>query len=219
MIIHNMEQGSLEWFEAKHGTIGGTRAKSVMVDKKPEDKDVFDSLLAEKSEDYVHEDGYVSPAMIRGMELEPIARKEACEYTGCEFVEYGLLQNSNIEIGVCSPDGMTQDFNYALEIKCPSPDTHIRYLINDIVPKEYFWQCINYFAVNPTLETLYFMSYRPENKHNPIFIKEMKRNTLFEYKIGRKPYKTTVDEAAKMLNESIYELYQAVQNKLEELKF
>lgn len=51
----------------------------------------------------------------------------------------GFVTTNDGRIG-CSPDGLIGEDN-GIEIKCPQPQTHLRYLLEGGVPKEYLAQC------------------------------------------------------------------------------
>ena len=190
MIIHKHEQGSHEWHLERYGKIGGTALKSLMIKKPIETSALFLELISKASEDFELDPGYISDDMQRGNDLEPLARAEANEYTGLEFKEYGWCENEEHPLSGCSPDGFTEDKKNGLEIKCPSGKTHSKYLMDNVLPDEYFWQCINYFLVNKDMEKLYFVSYRPENNFKPLFVTTLTR----DQEIMHTKQKATVQE-------------------------
>jgi len=159
MRIIDVPQGSEEWHKTRDGLIGGTSVEK-LVSKTTSAKLKYE-ILASRFEDFELEDKKITDAMQRGIELEPLARQYLEEYTGLVFNEYGWLQ-SDIDILGISPDGLTEDKKISCEIKCPSKAVHMSYIQSDILP--YFWQNVNYFAVNPQLEKHYFISYRPESQ-------------------------------------------------------
>ena len=71
MIIHDVNQGSIEWFNIRKGKITGTKAKDVF---KSSNLTLVDKMIAELGSDEV-EEGHTSIAMQRGVDMEPIARK------------------------------------------------------------------------------------------------------------------------------------------------
>tara|TARA_R110002153_G_C13249673_1_gene491484 strand:+ start:536 stop:1177 length:642 start_codon:yes stop_codon:yes gene_type:complete len=170
MEIINLVQGSEEWFEHKHGKIGGTSAENLMC---ADFKTLKNKLLSCHLEPFEMEEGFTSLAMQRGNELEPLARQYISDYTGLEFLEYGWLQSEN-ELFGNSPDGITECQRFSCEIKCPSKEVHTSYITGNVLP--YFWQNVSYFAINPKLEKHYFISYRPESKI-PAYIVELTRGS------------------------------------------
>ena len=171
----NIEQHSSEWFEIRHGKIGGTRAKELFV----KSDTLFYKLLAETIEPFDEdaEESFQSEAMERGNFLEPQARIELQKYTGLEFIECGWIQSDNELMGI-SPDGITADFTIQIEVKCPGAIAHLKMCVADAIPLEYINQCVHAFTVNDKLEKLYFVSYRPECAIKPLFVKELTRDSL-----------------------------------------
>jgi hypothetical protein len=180
----NIEQKSTEWFEIKHGKVGGTRAKELFV----KTDTLFYKLLAEHVESFDEdfEEGYSSEAMERGEELEPQARIELGKYLGLEFLECGWIQSNSALLGI-SPDGITSDLTIQCEIKCPQAVAHLKMCVKDGIPLEYIPQCVHAFTVNDKLQKLYFLSYRPECKLKPIFVKELTRESLVNSGTAAKP--------------------------------
>lgn len=178
MNIHESPQGTTEWKQARHGLIGGTTLKDLMSTRK---NNFLDTLISEHCEPFTDEESFQSQAMLRGLELEPQARSYASEYLGHDFKEFGLCTIPKLPLNGCSPDGFTEDLKHGIEIKCPSAHVHVKYIRNNEIPPEYFWQCVNYFLINEALETLFFVSYRPENSITPFFFKEIKREEVAEH--------------------------------------
>lgn len=180
----NIDQKSAEWFEIKHGKVGGTRAKELFV----KTDTLFYKLLSEHVEpfDEDFEEGYSSEAMERGGELEPQARIELGKYLGLEFLECGWIQSNSTLLGI-SPDGITSDFTIQCEIKCPQAVAHLKMCVKDEIPLEYIPQCVHAFTVNDKLQKLYFLSYRPECQLKPMFVKELTRESLVNIGTNSKP--------------------------------
>jgi predicted phage-related endonuclease len=82
-------------------------------------------------------EGYSNAAMQRGIELEPMAR-EAYEVEKLTLVEQCGFIEVDEWLG-CSPDGLVGDEGM-IQIKCPAYNTHIGYIVNDEVPKDYYIQ-------------------------------------------------------------------------------
>lgn len=209
MKIIDVCQGSEEWHKERYGKIGGTSAGDLM------SKTSFDKLKLEligsALEPFELEDSFTSTAMQRGIELEPLARQYLEDYTGLVFNEYGWLQSEIDCLGI-SPDGLTEDQKISCEIKCPSKSVHMSYIFGSILP--YFWQNINYFAINPKLEKHYFISYRPESMI-PGHIIELTRDTIV---YRTKTISGTVGEFAQELRDSALIMDTQVKNILTETK-
>ncbi len=108
------------------------------------------------------EASYSSPAMERGIELEPEARLFYEEINQVDVFEAGFVTNEDIfpeYVGV-SPDGMIKQDNGLLEIKCPLMKNHVTYLLKDALPNEYKWQVQGQLLVTGA-NYCDFMSYYP----------------------------------------------------------
>lgn len=174
---YDIEQGSSEWFEIKHGKIGGTRAKLLYT----KTDTLLIELLAETIEPFDEDadESYKSDAMENGSYLEPQARLELEAYCGVHFKEVGWIQSEDELIGI-SPDGISHCETMQCEIKCPQAKAHIRMCLSNEIPLEYIPQCIHSFVANDKLEKLYFCSYRPENLLKPLFVKELTRDSVVD---------------------------------------
>lgn len=86
------------------------------------------------------------PAIMRGNLLEPLAREAYELKTGHKVTEVGLCVHDDGGFG-CSPDGLImidlgvngggECLHHGLEIKCPIPETHAKYLLSGGLPDEY----------------------------------------------------------------------------------
>lgn len=115
------------------------------------------------------DDGYKSDAMNRGSETEEEAVSKFEEASGINLVKTGVDQEFVLsdcnEHGV-TPDGISPDYDFGVEVKCPNSLTHQQYLhiyntssLKALAPK-YYWQCQSAMLI---LEFDYycFISYDP----------------------------------------------------------
>lgn len=168
-----IQQGTEDWFRMKWGKIGGTLSKGLFVDSDT----LFIEILSQNLEDFtINEDTYVSLAMERGNELEPLARRYISAYTGIDFKQTGWLQSEECGLLGISPDGISECEKYACEIKCLGAKAHTELLVNNDITMDKTAQIIHYFTVNPKLENLFFIAYRPESLRH--FIKEFNRESV-----------------------------------------
>jgi hypothetical protein len=79
--------------------------------------------------------GFQSIDMEIGQILEERAIPAYTLETGREITRVGLITNDSETVG-CSPDGLIGE-DSGIEIKCPRPETHVKYLLNGTLPKEY----------------------------------------------------------------------------------
>ena len=135
-----MEQRSEEWFAARAGYVSASRMAGVMVEKRP--SSTRDNLIAELiCERLTGTSGntFSSPAMQRGVDLEPIARSWYEATAGAMAFECGFIKHPTIPMFGASPDGLVGD-DGLLEIKCPNTATHIETLLRGSYDTAYRYQ-------------------------------------------------------------------------------
>jgi YqaJ-like viral recombinase domain len=135
-------QRSPEWFQSRLGRITGSRASDILATIKTGEaaarRDYRMEIVCERLTGRRQEEGFVSDAMKRGTELEPVAFAVYEAVTGQLVRSTGFLSHSTIMAG-CSLDGDVNDFAGIVELKCPKTATHLRYLRGDL-PKEHHAQ-------------------------------------------------------------------------------
>ena len=190
MIKHDTIQGTPMWFELRWGKITGTASKGLFI----KSDTLLIDLIAQNTEDWEMEDTYASADMVRGTELEVYAREAISDELFISFKEVGFLQNASIPILCISPDGLSEDDTIGLEIKCPRAKKHTETILNNDIPSDNIHQVLHYFTVNPKLETMYFVSYRPESKVKPLWYKSLTRDSLIDLGTKAKPNIKKVSE-------------------------
>lgn len=177
-IYRDIVQGEKEWFEKKLGTISGTYLSEIMGTPKARES-AFYEILAERLTPSVDMEYLYENPMARGVRLEPEAVK-AFEYVTSKQVErVGLCESDESKWIIYSPDGLigeTED----LEIKCPLGKNYMKIVLTNEVPKEYHYQIIQGFIVNPKLQKRYFVAYNKDIVSYPIHIIEVTRESLAE---------------------------------------
>ena len=169
-----LEQGTREWLEARKGKITGTRLKDVL---KTDNLPLIYELIAELGSDEI-EETFVSKAMERGKNCEPVAISLYQHMTGVVIDSVGFCISEENDFLALSPDGFTADRIGAIEVKSPNTATHVKYILGDKIPSEYLPQVITYFLVNTKLEWLDFISFDDRYKPRPIWIKRVTRDEL-----------------------------------------
>lgn len=172
MKIHDVEQNTLDWLKLHIGipTAGGL---GELVDTKflPRTGETPRTYLCKKlAESYAGKplislgsNGATGSFSVeQGMILEEEALPFFEFQTGAVVKRYGFVTTDDGKFG-CSPDGIILGDKLqpvaGLEVKCPAAETHVKYLINGVVPKEYAAQVHGgMFATG--LEHWVFMSYR-----------------------------------------------------------
>jgi len=200
-IFESLEQGTDEWKQLRAGVITASRASRLVTSKGEKSKAGFDDLVAELTAETITgelTDFHVNDAMKRGTELEPQARSAFGLFSNYNVEQVGFIKIKDRAVG-CSPDGIivtgeaTKDL---LEIKCPLPKTHIKYLDGpEVVPTAYVAQCQFQLYVTGS-EIVHFFSYNPSMK--PFYLK-VKRDEKFQ----------------KLLHEHLLEAEEAIKIKVE----
>lgn len=174
MIVHNIEQGSFEWFQLRCGKVTGSSLKDVF---KADNLTLMDQLIAEQLTERWDDEGYVSDAMQRGIDLEPVALMTYEEMHSVELIRGGFIQSEKFPMLGYSPDGRVGNIG-GVEVKCPSSKNHIKYLRQNQLPNEYKWQVLGSFIINPSIEWYDFMSFDPRVQQRPVFIYRTHRESI-----------------------------------------
>ena len=214
MRIHNIEQRTYEWHLIKHGVIGGTLAKGLFV----KSDTLLIDLLSQKLEEFDYEESYISFDMQRGIDLEPQAREELSREIFVQFNEVGFLQHDTIDILGISPDGISEDLTIQCEIKCPAAKKHTSTILADEIPSDNIHQVLHAFVVNEKLESLFFCSYRPENKIKPLWYKEIKKDSLIDLGTKSKPQVKSVSEWIDIALNEAKQLQEDLDTAMDKLK-
>ncbi len=98
-------------------------------------------------------------AVWNGIRLEKEAVAAFSERHGKEVLEVGFCVHKSQSAG-CSPDGLIAGESIGFEGKAPLPATHVRYLLNGVLPEEYVAQVHGCMAVTGA-EAWWFQSYCP----------------------------------------------------------
>lgn len=158
-----MEQRSEQWFQARAGRPTASEFKRIVTPS---------GELSGQMEDYATElvAECLRPDEVafmgnrhtdRGEELEPEARETFEAIMKIKVEEVGFVTRSDEVVG-CSPDGLINNKNgkpvAGLEIKCPLPKNHAKYILDRELPVDYKQQVHGSMAVTG-LNYWYFMSY------------------------------------------------------------
>ena len=212
--LFDLEQGSVDWHITRRGKVGGSSSKGLFV----KSDTLLLEIVYEQTEPYDEfEETYVSAEMIRGIEMESEARNKLKEYTGICFIECGWIQ-SDIDLLGISPDGITEDLKHACEIKCPGGKKQVETAINNQIPLDNLHQCIHYFTVNDILETLTFLSYRPESI-KPMVVITLNRETLVNIGTNARPVFKTIRDVVEIAKTEALKIESKVKLTIERLQF
>lgn len=176
MKIVNKEQGSDEWLEYRKGKISGTTLGN-LYSKRGTRKIGFYELIAESLALEPDDEN----RMERGLRLEDEAIGMFQLGSAKTVERVGICVHDKYPDIINSPDGLIKNkgkYTEAIEIKCLSPARHLQAVIENKVPSEYESQVLQYFIVNPDLETLYFIFYDPRIEAVPMHIIDVHRKDL-----------------------------------------
>ncbi|EAM2342106.1 exonuclease [Salmonella enterica] len=138
-----MEQRTDVWYQARLGKVTASRLADVMAKTK--------SGYAASRQNYMAElicqrltgkpeEGFTNAAMMRGTELEPVAREMyALNEFDAVISEVGLIDHPTIAGFAASPDGLVND-DGLIEIKCPNTWTHLQTLKTGVPKRQYLLQ-------------------------------------------------------------------------------
>lgn len=147
MITIDFPQGSPEWLASRAGRVTASRISDVMAKIKAGEaaarRDYKFEIVTEILTSQPTPSVFQNDAMKWGNEQEPFARAAYEVYAGVLVDQVGLVLHPAIERGAASPDGLVGQFSL-VEIKCPKTSTHIGYMMDGGVPKQYqnqmLWQ-------------------------------------------------------------------------------
>lgn len=172
MKIHNFEQNSQEWYEARIGVITASNFSKIITPKKlqvsTQSEELAICLAGEIVTGISAEDFQGNYHTDRGQELEPEAVELYEMTTGRTAVKVGFITNDAGTIGA-SPDRLIGE-DGGLEIKCPSMKQHLRYLFglddltqehrpqvqgNILVAERKWWDVMSYHPdLPPVIKTV-----------------------------------------------------------------
>ena len=181
-IIRGIEQGSPEWMSLRIGKIGGSRVADVLT----EGRGGAESLTKRKyKNELIRErltgrklDTYKTPAMQRGIDLEPMARAWY-EVKYNTFVDQvAIVLHPFIDGCQCSPDGIVEATNSLIEIKIPNPENHLDNLLTGGKQLEQYYDQVQWqLSCMPEKEFCDLVSYDPEMPdHLQGFVKRIYRD-------------------------------------------
>jgi putative phage-type endonuclease len=180
-IIRGIEQGSPEWMALRIGKIGGSRVADLLTEgrngesltrRKYKNELIRERLTGRKL------DTYKTPAMQRGIDLEPMARAWY-EVKYNTFVDQvAIVLHPTINGGQCSPDGIVEATNSLIEIKIPNPENHLdNILTGGKQLEQYYDQVMWQLACMPEKEFCDLVSFDPEMPdHLQGFVKRIYRD-------------------------------------------
>jgi hypothetical protein len=170
MIIHDvLEQGTEEWLDVRRGKFTASIASKLLTPTgkvSTQFKGEMGRIIAETLNLQPPEPHVETYWMERGTALEEEARRWFTVDTGLDVIEVGFIESDSHLVGF-SPDGIIMlpdevaEIMSPLELKVPKPSTHVKWLINGVLPPEHAGQVHFSMAVSGA-PFGYFMSYNPD---------------------------------------------------------
>lgn len=207
-------QGSAEWLQERSGRITASRIADVLATLKrggeSAAREAYRMELAVERLTGRATEHFVSRDMEWGTENEPLARGAYETETGESVDVTGFYLHPRMEFSGASPDGLV-GADGLVEIKCPKTTTHLRWMLNGIVPLEHEPQILWQLACTGR-QWCDFVSFDPRlPAHLQLFIRRMQRDNdrileielavehfhaEVEELLGRLPHRAIVDSPA-----------------------
>lgn len=137
--LHDIQQGSPEWFSARLGKVTASKIADVMMKPTTAGYQNYKAQLVCERLTGTATEGFTSSAMQHGTDTEPQARAFYEMETGFDVDEIGFVPHPEIGMSGASPDGMVGEVGL-VEIKCPQPAEHIRILTGGDIKRNYLLQ-------------------------------------------------------------------------------
>lgn len=130
--VYDFPQRSQEWCAARLGKLTASDARHITAFLKNGDeaaarRDLKMRMVCERLTGQPADEPYVNADMQRGIDLEPEAFAAYEAKTGQLVRRVGFVAHDELMTGG-SPDGVIGEFDGLVEIKCPRPANHLRYL-------------------------------------------------------------------------------------------
>ena len=141
MITLDVKQGSTEWFAAKCGYPSASNFDKIVTStgapSKQREKYIH-QLAGERVSGKVAET-YNNAIMEKGVEMEGEARNLYEMLKDVKIEQVGICYPDEKKLCAASPDGLVGK-DGLIEIKCPLIYTHVKYLLDGVLPTDYFEQ-------------------------------------------------------------------------------
>lgn len=178
MKIHNFEQRSDEWYNIRLGKFTASKASTIATAGSGLETlcfDIVSEILTKQKKD-----GFTSPAMENGNELEDVARTLFEMETGYEVEEVGFIEIDSLS--GCSPDGLILNRTSGVEIKCPQDNTYAKLLFDHKIKPEYYAQ-MQMQMMFCECDKWYYMVYNPHFDKSFV-IQEVQADKEFQKKLS-----------------------------------
>ena len=141
MIIVECKQNSEQWFQEKLGKPSASNASKIITNDGTPSKQRI-SYLYELAAEIItskREEGYQNSNMLTGQEREEESKTLYELLYDVKVTQVGVIYKDKAKEFLCSPDGIVNN-EYGLELKNVLPKTQVKYLLDNVLPSEYFSQ-------------------------------------------------------------------------------
>jgi len=141
--MNEIEQRTEEWFKARLGKVTASKVADVIAKTKTgyaATRETYMTQLVLERITNKKADNFINLAMQWGIDQEPYARGFFEATTGQMVQEVGFIPHPTIEMAGASPDGLLDDGEGMIEIKCPESKGMIETLLTQTVPGKYHTQ-------------------------------------------------------------------------------
>ncbi|CAB4133872.1 phage_rel_nuc, putative phage-type endonuclease [uncultured Caudovirales phage] len=140
--MNDIKQGSDEWFAARLGKATASKIADILATIKSGEsasrRNYRVELVCERLTG-VRGETYTNPHMIRGTELEPLARALYESKMNVFVDEIGFVDHPTIPMSGASPDGLVGN-DGLIEIKAPTAANHLDTILSGSAPSKYISQ-------------------------------------------------------------------------------
>jgi putative phage-type endonuclease len=162
-MIHDVPQGSDAWKALRCGRVTASKVADIVARTKSgpaASRANYKAALVLERMTGVAQDCFQTPAMLHGIECEPLAVEAYCQHMLCTVSEVGFVEHPTIAMSGASPDRLVGD-DGLIECKCPQPPAHLESLLTHRIPEKYIHQINWQFACLPERKWTDFVSYNP----------------------------------------------------------
>ena len=180
--MNNEVQRTEEWFKRRLGKVTASKVSDVMAKTKSgysaSRANYMTQLLLERLTGE-REEGYQNVAMLRGIELEPIARSVFEMQTGITVLEAEFKDHPNGMMIGASTDGIASHGGL-IEIKCCNAAAHLDFILNRTIPKGYDLQMRLQMACYDKPHCHFVMYHDRFPEHLQLITQRVNRHLLLE---------------------------------------
>lgn len=179
MIQNTMQQRTQEWFNARVGKVTASEVYKICVKTSKGSKSTSydrykEKIITEILTNIPAETGICTHAMQWGIDNEQDAKKQYEFMFDAKIIDCGFIIHPTMERVGASPDGMIGN-DGLIEIKCPTSETHTRFLTSNKISEKHLYQMQLQLACTQR-KWCDFVSYDPRFEMPEI---QLKRQRIF----------------------------------------